>query len=249
MATALILPFSAASFANSVAPTVLSGPTDGVLQIFKSTGANPTTLVSGLVVGPASASGVSWVYDGTAGNAGWRAMTGNMGANAGINASGFGATGVGNVLFGVNVGVASQTGMGHPSLTSIAWYVSNTQYGLVDANGKWSNLRPLTASKTTSYSVVAADSFTRFDNTGAGGTVVTFTLPAAALGLTYSFSGVLTTALAQIVITPQAADTIAFGTKIANQSVSGPIATRSSISVTCTAANTWAVTSVIGTFT
>jgi hypothetical protein len=42
-------------------------------------------------------------------------------------------------------------------------------------------------SKTASYSVLAADSYKDFDNNGASGTI-TFTLPAAAVGLTYGFA-------------------------------------------------------------
>jgi hypothetical protein len=221
-------------------------PAGGLLRITNPGDTAPTTLASGITIGIASGAGASLVYDSTYG---LRSMTNNLGTNLGFAGVAFNALAAMNVNFGVNIGVASQTGMGHPTLTSIAWYVSNTQYGLVDANGKWSNIRPLTASKATNYTVVSADSGVVFDNTGAGGTVVTFTLPSAATGLKYTFANVLTTALSQIVIAPQAADTIAFGTKTASQTVSSPVATRSSITVVCTAANTWAVTELVGTFT
>jgi hypothetical protein len=42
-------------------------------------------------------------------------------------------------------------------------------------------------SKTASYQILAADDFTDFDNNGAAGSV-TFTLPAAAVGLSYGFA-------------------------------------------------------------
>lgn len=186
------------------ASTSLLATTDGVLRVAKNANGNPTTLVSGMVVGPASATGVAWVYDSTtSGNVGWRAMTGNMGANAGVNAAAFSATGVANVNFGINVGVAGQTGMGHPSTTSIGFYVSNTQYGLVDANGQWSNLRQLRVAKTSNYTVVAADTGTHFTTTGAGG-AVQFTLPTAAVGLWFDF----TCAAAQTMTVVGAAGTI-----------------------------------------
>lgn len=106
-----------------------------------------------------------------------------------------------------------------------------------------------TVSKTTNYIVTVADSGTVFDNTGAGATVVTFTLPTAAVGLIYTFCDILTVALSGIVVAPQSGDTIAYTTKTAGQSVSSPLAARGAIVITCTAVNTWAVTSIIGTWT
>jgi hypothetical protein len=52
----------------------------------------------------------------------------------------------------------------------------------------------LTATKTSNYNVLASDSGTVFDNTGAGGSV-TFTLPTEANGLYYGFTVVTTEAV------------------------------------------------------
>lgn len=204
----------------SITPTQVSGATDGVLQISKSTGANPTTLTSGIVVGPATAAGVSLVYDSTtSGNAGWRAMTGNMAANAGMNAIAFSALAVANVNFGVNVGVASQTGMGMPTLTSIGWYVSNTQYGLLDSNGNWSNMKRLAQTKATNYTVTTADNGTHITVTAAA----TLTLMPSVAGSIVHVTNLNATALT---VTAQTGNIFALGlTAAASRSTSTAVAT------------------------
>lgn len=103
--------------------------------------------------------------------------------------------------------------------------------------------------KSTSYTVLAADTGTVFNNATAGGAVVTFTLPVAAKGMTYTFCDVLTTALSGITVTPQSGDTIAYSTKTAGQSVSSPIAARGSMKISWGSANTWVVEYFTGTWT
>ena len=104
--------------------------------------------------------------------------------------------------------------------------------------GRVRQMHPDINSKVINYTVVAADSFTTFDNTGAAG-AVTFTLPAAALGLTYTFF----VNAAQIVnVAPQGADTIRVtGVKPAGTALASGPNIGNFVSITCTAANTWAV--------
>lgn len=228
----------------------LLAPADGQLQVAKSTVATaPTTLVSGLIIGPKSSSGVSLVFDSTmSGNVGLRAMNGDQSANLGFNALAFGATTAANVNFGINVGIAGQTGMGHPTTTSIGWYVSNTQYGLVDANGQWSNLRQLAAAKTANYTIVANDSGTMFTNTAAAGSVQ-FTLPTVAAGLWYDF-------------VVSAAQTVTVISGSGSPNISGPALTGSTRTVNGAAAqftsfrirasaggSSWYITDISGTVT
>jgi len=69
------------------------------------------------------------------------------------------------------------------------------------------------ASKAASYAVLAADSGTHFDNTGAAG-VVTFTLPTAALGIgcEYWFTSAIETnpGTADIIVAATAGELVAY---------------------------------------
>lgn len=112
---------------------------------------------------------------------------------------------------------------------------------LMDTNQRISMIKPQVATKTQAVSPVtlaAADSFTQFDNAGASGGV-TFNLPSAVLGLTYTFC---LAAAQAITVTPQAADAI--GAKAAAASVTtGAPAKGQYLKLTCTSANYWSITS------
>jgi hypothetical protein len=240
MATAVVLPaLGTVAFANG---TQVTAPADGVLQVTKADGTGTAGTTRVVLGANAATGGASLVLNNTTQRL--ASMTGSASAYVAHLAEGF----IVMASPGGITNAAGTTGLTFTSSNTVSIIGASSTYATADANGRWSSMKIQVASKATNYTVTAADSAIVFDNTGAGGTVVTFTLPASALGLQYTFSNVLTTALSQIVIAPQAADTIAFGSKAANQSVSSPVATRSSITLVCTAANTWAVTSLIGTW-
>jgi hypothetical protein len=217
----------------------LAATVSGVEAVQITGGANPS-----LLIGPVS-TGVSLI------NAGTNLL--NMSGN--FTATGSFTSAQTSALYPTyRVGGNSLSGMGTTAATSLILFANGVQTLVLDSsqNAVFSSTvkyKAATANKATSYTVLAADSATTFDNTGAGGTVVTFTLPAAAVGLTFTFNDVLTTAASGIVVTPQGGDTIAYTTKTAGQSITSPVAARGSVTLTCTAANTWAVVSIIGTFT
>jgi hypothetical protein len=107
--------------------------------------------------------------------------------------------------------------------------------------------KALQATKTSNYSVLAGDSNTSFDNTGAGGTVI-FTLPSYTAGLQYCFT--VTAAHALEVLAP-ASNHIAVGTS--NSASAGNIQASAVYSTACIVAtsvsNQWAATSTTGSWT
>lgn len=106
--------------------------------------------------------------------------------------------------------------------------------------------KSLQATKTSNYSVQAADSNTSFDNTGATGTVV-FTLPSYAAGLRYCFT---VTAAQTLEVLAPASNHIAIGT--ANSASAGNIQAGAVYSTACIVAtsvsNQWAATSTTGSW-
>lgn len=103
------------------------------------------------------------------------------------------------------------------------------------------------AAKTTGYSVLTTDSLTTFTNVGAGGSV-TFTLPASAVGLLYKFS---CDAAQTVVIAANTGDKICNGASLTASAgnLTSDATTSCFLSVECTSANLWRVTSISGTWT
>lgn len=162
--------------------TQLLAPVDGQLRIAKNTIATaPTTLVSGIVLGPKSSSGVSWVYDSSV--AGWRSMNGDQSANAGIAGTTFRTTNAdGSLQYG-----SSTYGLAIAATTTNL--VANNVTGFtLDSVGSASMLRwSKQASTSGPVTVTAAQSYTLITNRGASGSV-TFNIPApTTIGLHYTF--------------------------------------------------------------
>lgn len=150
------------------------------------------------------------------------------GSNSNLGTISFPSVSTGQITFTPPVGVLTGPGFAFAAETAVpSW-----------AQGKSAN-----------YTVLAADTGAVFNNAAAGGTVLTFSLPTAAKGLTFTFCDVLLTALSQIVLTPKSGDTIAFGTKTAGQSVSSPVAARASMKLSWGSANTWVVEFFTGSWT
>jgi hypothetical protein len=107
--------------------------------------------------------------------------------------------------------------------------------------------KALQATKTGNYSVLAGDSNTSFDNTGASG-AVTFTLPSYAAGLRYCFT---VTAAQTLEVLAPASNHIAIGTT--NSAAAGNIQASAPYSTACVVAtsvsNQWAATSTTGSWT
>lgn len=221
--------------------TQLLAPSNGVLRITNAADSAPTTLAAGISIGTTS-TGTSLVYDSTYG---LRAMNNALNTNLGFAGVAFNALTTGNVIYGNNIGTGSQTGMGNPSLTSIAWYVSNTQYGLINSTGQWSNIRKLTTAKTANYTVLNADTGTTFTNDGASGSVQ-FTLPTAAQGLWYEFQ---CTAAQTLTVTTGAGSIFANGLTGATRTITGAANRYSCIRVHCYDGTNWVVASSQGVFT
>ncbi len=98
-------------------------------------------------------------------------------------------------------------------------------------------------SKTTNYSVLAADSNTHFNNVGSSG-AVTFTLPAAAAGLRYTF---VVAANHAVTVAAVGLDQIALAP--ANSAASGNVSSSEQFDVLTLeyhTTNQWIVTSATG---
>ena len=113
------------------------------------------------------------------------------------------------------------------------------------------NLPPQSKAVAGPYTVLSTESGTVFDNRG-GATITTgFTLPLAVVGMTYTFSSVYAASVPTtfIQVTPNAADTIYQGNRSAGAAITSTSSGAASITLVCTSANTWAVTSLVGTWT
>lgn len=163
--------------------TQLLAPVDGQFRIAKNTITTaPTTLVSGIILGPKSSSGVSWVYDSSV--AGWRSMNGDQSANGGIAGTTFRVTNAdGSLQYGSsNYGLAV-------AATSTNLVANNITGLSMDSAGSTSALRwSKQASTSGPVTVTTAQSYTLFTNRGAGGSV-TWNIPApTTIGLHYRFT-------------------------------------------------------------
>lgn len=116
-----------------------------------------------------------------------------------------------------SVGASStNTGLYAPVDGQFAVTSVGTQSALL-ASTRWSNWKWATAAKTTAYTVLAADSGTSLDNAAAGASV-TFTLPASAIGLQYTFfnqnaNGIVLDAVGSDIIRFPGSDSTAGGTQ------------------------------------
>jgi hypothetical protein len=225
LGTAISIPSASAVF--NLGPNTSSGIqlkyTAGQLQLLNPTGGTSSIYVTGATV------------------------SGNIYTNAS------GGSGPTNCGYGFNVAGGASLGMYNPAVNSIGLATNGLAAVVIDAsqNAVFSatvKYKAATANKTTSYTVLTTDSATTFDNTGAAGQVV-YTLPAAAAGLTFSFTN--TAAGAGFT------KAMATGTdKIAQLGVLGgaagfvvSTAIWTTITLTCSAAGTWVVTGVTGTWT
>lgn len=106
----------------------------------------------------------------------------------------------------------------------------------------------LTNLQTTSYSVLVLDSGSVFQNTGAVGQVV-YTLPASAIGLTYTINNTAAGATFSKIVatTPD----IIVSNGVAGAAAGSLTSTQiwSSATIVCTSAGIWQVTSINGTWT
>lgn len=137
--------------------------------------------------------------------------------------------------------------------TTTGMYISNTGPSLklyannivglsLNSAGQASNLLRATATKATSYNVLAADSNTIFEGTAA----ITFTLPTIATtlyGATYTFC-----ATGAFIITVAPAGTDKIATKAAGVSYASNGTTGATFTVTAVSANQWHVTGSFGTW-
>jgi len=128
--------------------------------------------------------------------------------------------------------------------------VTGASQAFVDAlNANFAALTPsalaVYASKTANYSVLAADTFTEFDNIGAAGTV-TFTLPTPAVGLVFGFAVM---AAYNLIIQAPGGSFVYMGTV---PSSSGGSLTSSSVGsyvyFKCRSSTVWVVQTVSGTW-
>jgi len=102
--------------------------------------------------------------------------------------------------------------------------------------------------KTAAYTVLSGDCGTLFTTEGASG-AVTFTLPAATVGLRYDF---LVKATQELRVDPNGTETIALPSSGAQQAAGKYLtadANGESLSVVCVKAGEWNVTGYIGTWT
>jgi hypothetical protein len=106
-------------------------------------------------------------------------------------------------------------------------------------SGRVRQMRPETLLKGAGYTVVAADSFTVFENGTTSATVNT--LPPVSTGLEYTF---VTSLAGSITVTPNGSDTFATGAKTAGQSLSCTAAKGNVLKIVGgVTANTWLVVS------
>lgn len=173
--------------------------------------------------------------------------TGSGGSYALINARGVTTPTATSASSAAFFGSSASTGLYFPSSSSLGLSASGASGLLMDSNQRISQVKHQAASKTANYTVLAADSFTDFDNAGAAG-VVTFTLPTAALGLNFTFSAVVAQ---QIKVQAGGSDAISMSgnSKAAGGLLTGPAATQgASVTIKCTSANMWTVTAFQGTW-
>jgi hypothetical protein len=140
----------------------------------------------------------------------------------------------------INIGSSGGQGIYSTGANNISFSTSSANAGSISSTQQWSGIKWQTASKAASYPVVAADSGTVFDNTGSAGPI-TFTLPGAVLGLTFTFGTRLANA---ITVAPQATDYI--GAKAVNTPYASGLVAGQCFTVTCTAPNYWLITSNVG---
>lgn len=174
--------------------------------------------------------------------------TGDNGSYTNINTNGFNV--IGRTSTAANCGFQNNSaGSGVYGDSSTCGLATSGVSGLLlDNSQRISMIKRQVASKTGNYPVTAADSFTEFDNAGAAGAVI-FTLPTAALGLTYTFSAVVAQ---QIKVQAGGSDAISMAgnSKAAGGLLTGPAATQgATVTITCTSANMWTVTAFQGTWT
>lgn len=157
-----------------------------------------------------------------------RTMNANQSANAAHEGSSYIITNV-----GAGAGLTDASGNGF----SVVSATLNSALALLQLG--------VEATKTSAYSVVAGDSGTTFNNTAAGGQVV-YTLPAAAVGLKYSFVNTAAGATFSKVLAV-AADKIAQAGTLgaaAGNLISSAI--WSTVTIECYVANVWVVTGSTG---
>ena len=102
--------------------------------------------------------------------------------------------------------------------------------------------------KTANYTVTEGDCGSVFTNTGASG-AVTFALPAASIGLRYTF---VVGATQELRIDPNGSETISLPSSGAAQAAGKYIvadAQGEKVDIACVKAGTWAVLSYVGTWT
>lgn len=128
--------------------------------------------------------------------------------------------------------------------------VTGASQAFVDAlNANFAALTPsaltVYASKTASYSVLASDTFTEFDNIGASG-AVTFTLPVPAVGLVFGFAVM---AAYNLIVRAPGGSYLYLGTV---PSSSGGTLTSSSVGsyvqIKCRSATVWIIQATTGTW-
>lgn len=144
--------------------------------------------------------------------------------------------------------VANGTG----TASTLSLGTGGTNYWTIDTSGNWTSastgiLAPvLNSSKTGNFSVTTTLSGTHFDNIGASGEV-DFALPAAAVGLTYTFT-VKASQVLKVIAT--ASTTISIGASTSasagNISSSGPYA---SVTIYAISTTEWVAKSSTGTWT
>jgi len=129
--------------------------------------------------------------------------------------------------------------------------VTGASQAFVDAlNANFAALTPsaltVYASKTASYSVLASDTFTEFDNIGAAG-AVTFTLPVPAVGLVFGFAVV---AAFNVIVKAPGGSYLHLGT--VPSSSGGTVyssAVGSYVLIKCRSSSVWLIQSTSGTWT
>lgn len=138
-------------------------------------------------------------------------------------------------------GVAGSFDVGLLRAAAAAWRVTDASTGV------GSLLRGrLVSAKTADYPVVVADSDTAFTNTGASGTV-NFTLPTAAVGLTYTF---YRDANQTLRITAGASTTIRVNTSVTAAAGNVTLdAVGSSVTLVAISTTQWIAIASVGTFT
>ena len=127
--------------------------------------------------------------------------------------------------------------------------VTGASQAFVDAlNANFAALAPLDAisSKTANYTIVTADSYKDFDNTGAVGSV-TFTLPTPAAGLVFGFAVV---AAYNVIVQAPGGSVVYLGTLASS---SGGTVSSNSVGsyalVKCRSLTEWLIQSTMGTWT